>query len=153
MAKKQQTDTESKRVRADDPRPSSPVRDGKAFAAALAEHDPKKPAPTDRELAEIIRSYLAAENEETRLELALRAIREQKSQIARSWVVRRGSAANVICRGETWSVQSTRWGAFCFRRYSAPGTLLTIELEDEPREPRRLPVKERAPAPKAARRR
>lgn len=122
------------RTRADEPIVRKSL-DSATLREALAEHDPSKPPPTDRELAAYVRDYLHAENDETRLELALRQVRALKSSIVRAFVVHRGTARNFLCRGETWAVATTKWKTFCFRRYTAPHQLITIELEDAPVDP------------------
>ena len=130
-------------------------RDSEEIRKAIAEHDNRLPEPTTRELGDMIRQYVQAETEAEKLEIELRAVKARKSKIARDWVVRRGSVGSVIAKGMTWSVQATRHGGFCFRRYLVNQGPVSIPADDlelpEAIGPRKGPA-EQTQAPQARKR-
>ena len=114
------------------------------FLKALSEYNPKKPRPTPAQLREIIVGYLEAEREEERLQIEIENLREERSALARRWLVLRGTGARMEIDGAIWSVRITKWGGFIFARYIAPVPKLKLDGDASDPEPK---LRKRPPQP------
>lgn len=110
-------------------------QDRKTFSEALKKYNPRLPAPTPKELGEILLDYIACEAEETQLNLRVAALREKRNALCRTWLARRGTARPLRIRGETWVVQGSRWGGFMFRRFQAAPKVEELDLDLPPKAP------------------